>query len=45
MAKTGAERQKEYELRKVESGFKRVPVWVPVDKIDELRAFVETLQK
>lgn len=45
MAKSAAERQKEYELRKVEAGFKRVPVWVPVDKIEELKAFVQTLQK
>ena len=45
MAKTGAERQKEYEKRKIEAGFKRVPVCVPVDKVEELRKFAETLQK
>lgn len=45
MAKSAAERQKEYEKRKIEAGFKRVPVWVPADKVDELRVFAETLQK
>ncbi len=45
MAKTGAERQKEYEKRKIDAGFKRVPIWVPADKAEELRAFAETLQK
>ena len=34
MAKTGAERQKEYEKRKIDAGFKRVPVWVPADKVE-----------
>jgi hypothetical protein len=45
MAKTGAERQKAYEQRKLEAGWKRVPVWIPEEKIKDLKAFVEELKK
>lgn len=45
MAKSAAERQKEYERRKIEAGWKRVPVWVPKEKVADLRSMVEELIK
>lgn len=43
MTKTPAQRQAEFYQRQLENGLKRVKVWVPVDKIDKLKALAKKL--
>jgi hypothetical protein len=45
MARTTAERQKAYEERRQAEGLKRVSVWVPKDKVTQLKQYALRLQK
>jgi len=45
MTKSTAKRTSEYTQRMNDSGFVRVPVWIPADKRQELLRWAEQLRK
>jgi len=45
MAATAAERQKNYEVKKVADGYRRICVWVREEQVDKLRTYAKKLDK
>jgi len=45
MVKSSAERQKTYEEKRKAAGWKRVAVWIPEEKVAQLKQYVTRLQK
>ena len=44
-AKTNAERQREFYARMKAAGFKKVPVWVPANRVKDIHKVAEEMRR